>query len=52
MKNECDKNDMSCGSTCSQTRKQVRKIMLGFGVVIIAMMWYILEEGLLEKFFE
>lgn len=52
MKNECDRNDKSCENACSQTRKQVRKIMLGFGLVIITMVWYIIEEGLLEKLFK
>ena len=49
MKKSCDRDDKSCGSTCHETRKQVRKIMLGFAVVIVAMAWYIISEGILEK---
>jgi len=52
MKNECNKEDTWCGSACSQTRKEVRKIMLGFGVVIVGLAGYIIKEGLLNKFFE
>ena len=51
MKNECDKDDKSCGSTCLETRKQVGKMMFVFGIIIVVMVWYILKEGLLEKFF-
>ena len=49
MKNKCDKDDKSCGSNCTQTRVQVGKIMLGFGVVIIGLAWYIISNGILEK---
>jgi len=52
MQNECSKEDKSCGNACSQTRKQVGKIMLGFGVVIVGLAGYIIKEGLLNKFFE
>jgi len=52
MKNECDRDDKSCGSTCSETRKQVGKIMLVFGLIIIGLAWYIISEGLLEKVFK
>ena len=49
MKSRCDKEDKSCGSACDETRKQVGKIMLVFGIIIVIMLWYILSEGLLEK---
>jgi len=51
MKKECDREDLSCGNTCSETRKQVAKIMVVFGFVIVSMLWYIISEGILEKLF-
>ena len=51
MKNKCDRDDQSCRSTCDETRKQVGKVMLIFGVVIVLMAWYIIRQGLLEKAF-
>jgi len=49
MNKKCDKDDKSCGSNCEQTRAQVGRIMLAFGVVIIGLAWYILSSGILEK---
>jgi len=51
MKNECNKDDNSCGNTCDETRKQVGKIMVLFGVVIVFLAWYIVSEGILQKAF-
>ena len=52
MKNECSKEDKSCGSPCSETRTEVRKIMLVFGIVIVGLAGYIIKEGLLNTLFE
>ena len=46
MKNEYDKKNQSCNSVCTQTRKQLGKIMLGFILIIIALAWYIISQGI------
>jgi len=51
MKNESKKEDESCASNCSDTRKQVSKIMIGFGIVVFALAYYILSENILNKAF-
>lgn len=51
MNENCKIDDQSGESNCSQTRKQVAKIMAVFGLIIIVMAWYIISEGILTKLF-
>lgn len=51
MDNNCNREDSSCTDNCRNARKQATKIMLPFGLIIIALAWYILSNGILEKAF-
>ena len=41
--------EMSCTDNCRETRKEVGKIMAVFGLIIIALAWYIISNGIIEK---
>jgi hypothetical protein len=51
MENNCNREDRSCGDNCSETRKEVGKIMAVFGLIIAALAYYIISNGILEKAF-
>jgi len=51
MNENCKRDNRNSESNCSQTRKQVAKIMAAFGLIIIFMAGYIIKEGILEKLF-
>ena len=51
MNDNCKRDNTSGESNCSQTRKQVSKIMAVFGLIVVCMAWYIINEGILNKLF-
>jgi len=42
-------DDSSCRDNCRQTCKEVGKIMAVFGLIIAALAYYIISNGILEK---
>jgi len=51
MDKNCNREDRSCGDNCRETRKEVGKIMVVFGLIIAALAYYIISNGILEKAF-
>jgi hypothetical protein len=51
MDKNCNREDKSCGDNCTQTRKEVGKIMAVFGLIIAALGYYIISNGILEQAF-
>lgn len=49
LQNKCEKDKQDCGDLCSETRQQVGKIMMIFGVVIAGLLGYMLYAGIFTQ---